>query len=155
MHEKVITAVTTATAVPTFVNLGRQISIRNTHSQCLFDHDQNRKPDKRRISISELPILGSLNNAKNLNSEHLRDPRLMKAAKNVAKNITKGAWRGIKVSAKLLFISPYLPLMLFFVLCDWVHGELNRRLTDKEDVESMSDWSTSSTLDDWCEDIRG
>jgi len=134
----------TTISVPTIISLERQSSIRDTLHQCLLDYDQKKHFAQRRISISELPILGSLNDAKNLDIERL-DPKWRKAARKVARKIAKSAWKGTKVSAKLLFIAPYIPLVLFFVLLDWVQDEIGEYLT-KEDVESISDWSTSTLV---------
>ncbi|KAK7997416.1 hypothetical protein PG990_009889 [Apiospora arundinis] len=133
--------------------LKRQSSVRSVSCQYLIEEDRKKQHGgRRRISISELPLLGSLKDTKKpgkLNFKCL-DPILRKVAKKIAKH----AWRGAIVSAKLLFIAPYIPLVLFFVLCDWVLKELGEYLTE-EDTDSISSWSTTSTLVDLNEDIRG
>ncbi|KAK7958591.1 hypothetical protein PG996_009976 [Apiospora saccharicola] len=99
---------------------------------------KQKKPAKRRISVSHLPRLGSLKSTETLDHESL-DPKRRKLAKKLA----TGAWKGAKVSAKLLVIAPYLPMVLFLVLCDWLQQELDG-IPVKEDVGSISDWSTST-----------
>lgn len=62
------------------------------------------------------------------------DPKLRKHAHKIAKR----AWKGAKTSATLVVIAPYLPMVLFLVLCDWVQRELGE-FPAKEDVKCMSD----------------
>lgn len=120
--------------------LGRHIYAQSSR-ECPL-HQAQMKPAKRRISISQLPRLGSLKSTETLNLESL-DPKLSKVAKKVAKKVTKHAWNGVKVSAKLIFIAPYLPVVLFLVLCDCLQDEVDE-FSGKEDVNSISEWSTST-----------
>ncbi|KAK8042391.1 hypothetical protein PG994_012874 [Apiospora phragmitis] len=116
----------------------QHVSIRSTRRNPL-DRIQER-PAKRRVSVGELPILGSLKSTSTLSLESL-DPKLRK----VARKIAKGVWKGTKVSVMLICIAPYLPMVLFLVLCDWAKSELHEFLV-KEDVDSISDWSKSTLV---------
>ncbi|KAK8080277.1 hypothetical protein PG997_008095 [Apiospora hydei] len=110
--------------------------------RCPLSRDQT-KPDKRKVTISDLPALGSLKSTSTLDLESL-DPRLRKVAKKIAKRV----WKGAKVSAMLVCIAPYLPVVLFLVLCDWVKHELDEVLVKGDSGSISSDWS-QSTLVNW------
>ncbi|KAK8051709.1 hypothetical protein PG993_003094 [Apiospora rasikravindrae] len=111
-----------------------------------------RSTGKCRVTINDLPALGSLKGTSTLDLESL-DPQLQKVAKKLAKRV----WKGAKLSAVLVCIAPYLPVVLFLVLCDWAQHELDEKVIVKRDVESISsDWS-QTTLVNWeeaCEDWK-
>ncbi|KAK7927430.1 hypothetical protein PG985_004428 [Apiospora marii] len=120
--------------------MGRHICTQSSR-QCPLDRAQE-KPAKRRLSISQLPRLGSLKSTETIDLESL-DPKLRKVAKKLTKKAVKGAWNGAKVSAKLMFIAPYLPVVLFLVLFDSLKHEVDE-FPGKADVNYLSDWSTST-----------